>query len=284
MNVEDTRQDAVNRVGDPRRQFANYPAYVLRSMNRVYRKINTDLMCLQKRLLLDSNVRSDHTGVINGSQEDVNELTLDTGHDVVVGDEVYNRAWMGKRTVTASAATTITINGLPVSIVDEDEIKTLSLVWTKPGDMVSIERFYPNQIFQDPARWGAISGCYTIQGNDIILGGSTASTDGVIELWYFSSGSELVDADTADLTAGQANSPEWAVTGVHDLLMYATCLEISGDYKLRRQDQDNYKQLYALLSDTVTHLQEQTPMVTGGWGPSSAAIDVYEKPGYQNQG
>lgn len=286
MSISETRQDAIHRVQDPRRDRGNYPAYVLRSMNRVYHRLNARNDFLRKVLVVDFASRDDHTAVVDGAQADVNQITVDSGHDVVTGDVVYCSAWAGSRTVTAYTSTTITISGLPITVKDEDDIETLGNKWPLPADFRAVSRIgpmnsdTPKVVYQDPSLFYEGAGQYTISFGHLHFGSVTADTQ--YEIWYWSSGFELVDVDTGDLTAGQANAPEWEFNGADDLLFYATCLEIAADYPMRAQDERNYKDLLNALQEMSYHLQDQTPDVVGGRGVYQA-IDTYEKPGYENQ-
>lgn len=77
---------------------------------------------------------------INGAQVSVNTITVDSGHTIKVGDTAYfwdsvSSSYV-ERTVTAIAATTITVSGAAVTVVDNDAISNnlrIQIVRSKTG-------------------------------------------------------------------------------------------------------------------------------------------------------
>ena len=284
MSMRSTQDEITNRVQDPRRTNRLYAPYVLRSMNRVYRRINLELECLEKVMLVDYSSLSDLTAVVDDYQSQVNTINVVSGHTITSGSVVYSNGWTDGRTVTGTTSTSITINGLPVDVRDEDEILTMSRRIALPTDIIKINRIRDAAAetndealcYRPPERWEAIDRVYTVHAGYIVLGGFSADTK--LEIWYTSSGFELVDAQTTALTAGQANAPEWPWHGVHDLLFYATCLEVRKKYEMRSQDEYNYSELYERLRELTLQRQHETPEIMGGIGPVDHYIDDYERP------
>lgn len=77
--------------------------------------------------------------IINGTQAGVNEITVDAGHSLKVGDQVYVDDGVSgeivKREVTATTATTITIDGAAVNVTNNETLSQLkiSLYRTQAG-------------------------------------------------------------------------------------------------------------------------------------------------------
>lgn len=290
MLTGDTVRDVAGRVDDPRLARNHYAPYIIRAMNRVYRTLCLDLLCVEKKMVMDWATRSDHSGTVNAHQTAVNQITLDSGHDIVTDDEVYGNSWSGKRTVTAYDATTITIDGLPVEVFDDDEIVTLSKSWPIPSDWIEPYRIalhgsddITNTInFRPGEKFSYNTGLFTIDHGEFIMG--TVDDDTYLEIWYMSTGLELVDKATANLSAGEVNRPEWSAHALDDILFYGTCIEVANDYPLYKNDLAKYNLLYERLAEFSYHKQSVTPNVVGGFGPRNFYNDVYEKPGYENQG
>jgi len=285
MSMRNRQDDVANRVNDPRRNNRLYAPYVLRSMNRVYRRINLELECLEKVMLIDFTSTANLEGTIDGYQAGVNTINLVSGHTITNGSTVYNEGWLDGRTVTAVTTTSITISGLPVTVRNNGTVKTLSNRWPLPEDIIKINRIRKcgsnndgdNMLYyRPPERFNEVTDVYTVHAGHIVLGGFSADTQ--LEIWYTSSGFELVDAQTTALTAGQANAPEWPWHGTHDLLFYATCLEVRAKYEMREQDEYNYRELYERLRELTLQRQDETPEIMGGIGPYDHYIDDYERP------
>lgn len=279
MTIKEMQKDILERVGDVTRKAGNWGPYVLKMINRKYREINTSEECLEKKYIFNFKSLSDHAAEVYGNQNSVNAITVATGHDIEVGDEVYNRAWMGKRTVSASDATSITIDGLPVSVVDEDEIKTLTSVIELPSDWIKPIRLKPYKYWRDPKDWEDYKNLYTIIGNEMRCG--SAGSDTVVEAWYLSQGLTLVEKDTANLESGEANQPEWPWEFAHDLLFYEVCLMLSPRYKLRENDQLEAARLRKKLKH-LSLTRQSTQAVSQELRGSSDPVDVYDRPGYIN--
>lgn len=279
MTIKEMQLDILERVGDVTRKAGNWGPYVLRQINRKYREINVSEECLEKRKIFNFKGLSDHTAEVDGHQTNKNEITVASGHDVETGDEVYNRAWMGKRTITGTSATSITIDGLPVDVVDEDEIKTLSSTIQLPSDWIKPIRLNPHKYWRDPKDWEDYKNLYTITNNEIKVGGADSNV--VVEAWYLSQGLTLVEKDTADLAAGEANEPEWPWDFAHDLLFYEVCLLLSPGYKLREHDLYESRRLRKKLKHLVLTRQSTQPTSQELRGASDP-VDVYERPGYIN--
>lgn len=101
------------------------------------KQINLTLPTLED----DSGYNTD-MAVVNGNQTNVNTITVDSGNTLQVGDNLtfFNRdgdVLLTDRTVTASSDTSITIDGDPVDVDDNDVISaglTIQIVRTKVGD------------------------------------------------------------------------------------------------------------------------------------------------------
>ena len=282
MTTESIVYDVTQRTGDIRMQHGLYAPVIMRAMNRVYRRLNRELSCLEKKIVFDWGSRGDHTAAVNGNQTAVNQITVATGHDVVTNDEVFSRAWNRMRTVTAYAATTITIDGLPITISDAQEIKTISNSWPVPSDMIHPTRIYPKLAWRDPSKWTEQSGIFTISHGEIIFGSIQADT--CFEIWYLSSGYTLVDVATSSLAAGEANLPEWPWTDLHDILLYGTCIELVAKYPQRDYDVAIFQTLYDSLGEAAYLKQNMDPEISGGFGRIGPIDDVYEKPGWGREG
>ena len=89
--------------------------------------------------------------VINGTQGPVSTVVVDSGHDLLIGDQVYltnnNTGFVEKREVTATTSTSITIDGTLVSVNASAIISTtkISLWRTKEdGTVFFLEKEFPN--------------------------------------------------------------------------------------------------------------------------------------------
>lgn len=79
------------------------------------------------------------TAVVNGTQAGVTVITVDAGHDLLVGDQVYIDDGVSgevvKREVTATTATTITIDGDAVDVTDNDVLCPIKIsLWRTKAD------------------------------------------------------------------------------------------------------------------------------------------------------
>ena len=76
--------------------------------------------------------------VVNGAQNSVNTITVDAGHDLQVNDNVYlydgSTSTYVSRKVTATASTTITINGNAVDVADNAVISCLKIYLYRTTD------------------------------------------------------------------------------------------------------------------------------------------------------
>lgn len=164
--------------------------------------------------------------------------------------------------------------------MDFSTLDPLVQYWTLPADCIEVFRIEPCRDFRDPNQFvmsdeaGTESeGTYTIIEGKIYF--SQIAEDDLYTIWYYSSGLELVDKAIDDLVAGEINEPEWAYDALHQLLYYATCLEISADYALRPQDERTMLQLMSLLRRVNYHKSTTTPTIMGGWGRKTDRDDGY---------
>lgn len=79
------------------------------------------------------------TAIVNGAQATVNTITVDSGHDLKIGDQVYINdgitSTVVKREVTATTTTTITVDGTNVTVADNDPICPIKItLWRTTAD------------------------------------------------------------------------------------------------------------------------------------------------------
>jgi len=279
MNASQIINDVSNRVDDPLFRDGKYAAMILRAMNRVYRNLCTETLAVEKKYVMDFDRRDDHTATINGNQANVNTIVVASGHDVVTNDQVYARAWSGYRTVTAYSSTSITIDGFPVSVSDEEDIVTMGDEFPIPTDVFRPYRIYPRIYFREPGKFSVgQSNTFTISHGNFKFG--SAGSGIAYELWYASSGFTIVDKPDASLSDGECNRPEWPYTALDDILFYGTCIEIANDYPMYKSDLVKFNKLRSNLLEATVHRQDVTEDILGGIGDWGDYVDVYEKPGY----
>jgi hypothetical protein len=150
-------------------------------------------------------------------------------------------------------------------------------VWGLPADWVKPFWIEPEVDFKDPDLFDPDadeSGTSTIVNGQLRMANvdDTAS----YEVWYFSTGLELVDKDS-DLAAAEINQPEWTQESLHQILLYGTCLDLSPDYPLRNQDLFNFEELRSELASLLYNKQDITPQIAGGFGKQTERQDAYEQ-------
>lgn len=79
------------------------------------------------------------TAVVNGAQATVNTITVDSGHDLKIGDQVYIddgvTSTVVKREVTATTTTSITVDGSAVTVANNDTICPIKItLWRTTSD------------------------------------------------------------------------------------------------------------------------------------------------------
>lgn len=279
MNTSQILNDVSKRINDPLFRDGKYAPVVLRAMNRVYRYLCRETLAVEKKYVMDFGRRNDHNATVDGNQSSVNIIAVASGHDIEATEEVYSRAWMGARTVSSVASTTITIDGFAVNISDEQEITTMGDEFPIPTDIIRPYRIYPRIWFREPGKFSVgQSNIFTISHGSFKFG--SAGENIAYELWYFSSGFTIVDKSDANLSAGEVNSPEWPYTDFDDILFYGTCIEIANDYPLYKNDLVKYNKMEEALFEATAHKQDVTADILGGTGDWGGYLDVYEKPGY----
>jgi hypothetical protein len=200
--------DVAFRINDPHMLRRHYAPYILRTMNRVYQRLNRETKCLEKSVTFDFS-------------------TLDP----------------------------------------------LVNYWAIPSDMIEPFRIEPILGYRNPQQFvfaddaevsGAETGTFTIANGKFHF--SSVTAESLYEIWYYSTGLVLVDKEDADLLEGEINTPEWPWEALHQLLFYATCIEISNSYPMYEQDYRRYEELKQMLHQACYHKQSITPNIMGGYG------------------
>ena len=149
-----------------------------------------------------------------------------------------------------------------------------------PSDMIEIFRIEPAMAYRDPNNYvfineenSQIENTYTITRGRIYFSGVDETSS--FYVWYYSSGFAIVDKEDEDLEDNEINAPEWPWADTHQLLYYATCLEISNDYPMAKQDLKNYNELLNRLKQAGYQKQSTTPTIAGGTG-IPRKIDDYD--------
>lgn len=102
---------------------------------------------------------------------------------------------------------------------------------------------------------------FTILADQLVFGDVDA--DSAYDIYYYSSGSTLVDAEDSDVEAGEVNTPEWK-SRFHRLLVYLTCLEVPPDYPFLQRDIISAQKLKTELRRFNKNRQRITPEFIGG--------------------
>jgi len=164
--------------------------------------------------------------------------------------------------------------------LDFSTLDPLVQYMSQPADLIEPYRIEPFRTFMDPQNfvfagesYAEQTGTFTIDGGKFYFS-NIADTD-FYKVWYWSSGLTLVDKADGDLGTGEINKPEWPWEGIHDLLFYATCIEVSNDYPMYKQDLRTYEELRSELQKLGYHKQSVTPNIMGGWGRKSDRDDGY---------
>lgn len=207
--------DIALRIGDPILEKGNYPPFVLRTMNRVYREINRETRYLVKSCEMDFSTLS-----------------------------------------------------------------PLVQYWALAADFMGVARLEPHYDWMEPNDFvfegeseSETDETFTIIGGKIYF--SNIQSDTKVTMHYRSSGYALVLKEDGSLGAGEANAPEWQRKDFHDLLYYATCLEISQDYPHAAKDLASRDRLFTEMRQAGSRIQEITPLITGGWRASRRRDDGY---------
>jgi len=137
-----------------------------------------------------------------------------------------------------------------------------------PIDFIEIFRIAPARDYLDPEdfvfegeQFPEQEGTFTITGGRIYLACVTPETGAT--LWYYSSGYTLTDTINAELEAGECNSPEWLWQDLHDLVYYATCIEINQSYPHFQYDLEMVRNMTEELEAAVRTQQSVTPLMLG---------------------
>lgn len=116
----------------------------------------------------------------------------------------------------------------------------------------------------------------TIIGRTIYFSG--VDEDSAFTMWYYSSGSTLVDKEDTDVDTGEANAPEWA-RHYWDILYYGAAIDMKTDYDLYKSDSVEFNRLKSDLRYSTQRKQHSvTPMIPGGFNVPSNRND-YDYPG-----
>lgn len=154
--------------------------------------------------------------------------------------------------------------------------KPLEEVWTPdfstgnssfdtPDDFIMPFRTDPAYDYIDKSRWNTellgSDKVFTLYGDQIHFNNVDTSTE--IDVHYYSSGKTLVNKATGDLGDNEVNEPEWK-KDFHQILLYGTCIELTNDYPMYREDRLKYGELIGDLFNRVVNRQAVTPNITGG--------------------
>jgi len=133
---------------------------------------------------------------------------------------------------------------------------------TRPSDFIQFAALYPEYDFvslQEFLSANTSQKVYTLKGDKIYFRSVDSTTS--IEAWYYSRGYELVDS-TAPANE-QVNEPEWPEKDLHQILIYATALDLSPDYPMRARDEAMFFKLKARLAE-LKEYNHTTPKIIGG--------------------
>jgi len=145
--------------------------------------------------------------------------------------------------------------------IPDDWIEPFILNGTDDNNKYTTPLYIPKEMWNDESYSG--STVFTILGDKLIFGNVDADT--AYEIYYYSSGLELVNKDDNDLGDDETNTPEWK-SRYHRLLVYLTCLEIAADYPFLERDIVSAEKLKTELRKQNKNRQRITPMIIGGIG------------------
>jgi len=140
-------------------------------------------------------------------------------------------------------------------ITNNINYKTIPADWIKPYKMNPVWHWRDKSVFRNDEDY-----TYTIDIDEIYFAGVKAST---ITVRYYSYGWELKDVDDASLAStGEVNTPEWP-EHLWELLLKATCLELSASYPQVQVDISDIRSLKSSVSRYVYNKQATDPDLVG---------------------
>jgi len=141
-----------------------------------------------------------------------------------------------------------------------------------PADWLYPFRMSPYKIFRQPTVFSESEpNTCTFYDNKFWIAGATSQD--LFDVGYYGLGRELVNETNAVYNAHSAedkliyiNVPEWSPSHLHSFLIFATALELSENYPLRKTDEMRYSKLYEQLDRrnwlrTLAHPIEEGPDV-----------------------
>lgn len=111
---------------------------------------------------------------------------------------------------------------------------------------------------------------YTIHRKRFYVGAVAANDSYTVD--YYSSGGKLVNKETP--ATGEVNTPEWD-EDFHQILLYATCLELSPQYAYADDDRQALRELRSSFFNHISNKQA-TDMHQTGPPARTITTDIYE--------
>lgn len=163
-----------------------------------------------------------------------------------------------------------------------DTVKSYAL----PGDYVRLFAIIPgcsslytltyiNQEKWNPNQYRN-QNVFTMLAGEFVFGNVSAESS--FDLYYWSTGKTLIDAEDTEIGEGKtysaetySNSLEWPAD-FHRLLVYETCLELV-DYPKAKQDALKAEELRTNLRKWAKNQQAVTPQIIGGLGGGNVQRD-----------
>jgi hypothetical protein len=221
--IDEIIQDVQHRIGEYDGNPPFTKASILRTINRIYKQLNSELKCLEKFHVYAAGTFDDDVYYVEKPEQMIMPYRFtDEDNNIIALDYVQPELWSKE-----TSGATFTIMG----------INTLGV------------------------------------GQQMYFSGVDAETAFII--WYYASGSELVDKDDADVGTGEANTPEWQLH-YYDALYYGASIQLKQDYPMYESDVVQFNRLKKGLRES--HYRKQmgvTPEIPGGIG-ISRNLDDYD--------
>jgi hypothetical protein len=266
-------QDIIHRVG--KKVLAeNGEAYILRAMNRIYKRVNEDLGILEREWhfvfsagdqklgysakTAAFNVGATLTGATSGA----------TGTILAIRDDGDNTGDLILHTVTGTfqSGEAITDNGSTPGAATTAGANVSAKSIALPSDFLRAIRMAPYRKYRDPQVYSE-NEKDTMTVIDQRLHASNVDNTTAFLIHYLSVGKELVRT-VSDATT-QVNAPEWPEQ-YRQFLLYATAIELSDQYGMYQRDVWQANKLQGQLHSLRSLKDEHTP---GAYNPYERSSD-----------